>query len=479
MNSLNTLFILSDEHRRDASGCYGHPLVKTPNIDNLASEGTLFESAYTNSPICIPARAALQTGRYVHRTRNWCNGNSYCGQIEGWGHHLKSAGHEVVSIGKLHFRSSDDDNGFTEEILPLHVVDGVGDLLSCLRKVRPPRHCEHLMSENIGPGETDYQRYDRSIANAACEWIRKKADAASGKPWTLFFSFVCPHFPLIAPEEFYQMYDPDEVELPKRYGDDGGYRNPAMKGLHEYQNFDEYFDERSTRIAIASYYGLVSFVDSLIGQVREALEEAGLADSTRIIYTSDHGDNLGDNGFWGKSTLYEESAGVPLVMAGPDIPVGKRVSTPATLVDLAPTFLEFNGESLTEEEKNELPGTNLLDLANGADPARVAFSEYHAIGSITGAFMIRYRNWKYIYHVDYSCQLFDLEADPQELNDLGEDPSYEETRTMLHSKLLEICDPEEVNRQAFADQAARVEANGGVDAVLQRSSIPYTPAPVE
>ena len=275
------------------------------------------------------------------------------------------------------------------------------------------------------------------------------------------------------------MYDPDEVELPKRYGDDGGYRNPAMRGLYEYQNFNEYFDERSTRIAIASYYGLVSFVDSLIGQVREALEEAGLSNSTRIIYTSDHGDNLGDNGFWGKSTLYEESAGVPLVMAGPEVPVGKRVSTPSTLVDLAPTFLEFNGEPLTEEEKSELPGTNLLELANGAEPDRVAFSEYHAIGSITGAFMIRYRNWKYIHHVDYPCQLFDLEADPNELNDLAEDPSFEETRLLLHAKLLEICDPDEVSRQAFADQAARVEANGGVEAVLKRSSIPYTPAPVE
>ena len=168
-----------------------------------------------------------------------------------------------------------------------------------------------------------------------------------------------------------------------------------------------------------------------------------------------------------------------LVMAGPDIPVGKHVTTPATLVDLAPTFLEFNGDSLPGEEKTELPGTNLLDLANGADPDRVAFSEYHAIGSITGAFMIRYRNWKYIHHVDYPCEIFDLEADPNELNDLAEDPSFEATRSMLHTKLLEICDPDEVNRQAFADQAARVEANGGVEAVLKRSSIPYTPVPVE
>ena len=317
----------------------------------------------------------------MHQTKNWCNGNCYHGQIEGWGHHLKLAGHEVASVGKLHFRSSDDDNGFIEEILPLHVVDGLGDLRSCLRKVRPPRDRLHLMSKNIGPGETDYQKYDRRIADAACEWIRKKADETSSKPWTLFVSFVCPHFPLIAPKEFYRMYDPGEVSLPKRFGDDGGYRNPAMKALHEYQNFDQYFDERSTRIAIASYYGLVSFVDSLIGQVREALEETGLADTTRIIYTSDHGDNLGDNGFWGKSTLYEESAGVPLVMAGPDIPIGKSLIRRSDPLGL--------GEAQSVEEASLPEACHLLHRRGRIGDRRTFEYGFHATVGFHAGCLIR------------------------------------------------------------------------------------------
>ncbi len=478
MKALNTVLILSDEHSRETSGCYGHPIVKTPHIDRLAAEGTLFENAYTNCPICIPARASLQTGRYVHQTRNWCNGNPYTGDPKGWGHHLKSVGHKVVSIGKLHFRSTDDDNGFSEEILPLHVVDGIGDALGCLRKDRPPRDCLHQMAQNLGPGDSSYQQYDREIARVACDWIREQSEKTAGKPWTLFVSFVCPHFPLIAPEAFYDLYDPDKVPLPKGFGTEKEITHPALKAFRSYMDYNQYFDERKTRLAVANYLGMVSFIDDLIGKVLKALKDSGLEESTRVIYSSDHGDNLGTNGFWGKSTFNEESAGIPLIMKGPEIEAGKRVETPVSLVDLAPTLIEFNGESLTESEKETLPGSNLVQIAAGEDPDRAVLSEYHAIGSITGTFMVRYRNWKYIHYVGYPCQLYDMENDPNELNDLGTDPKFESQRECCHRKLLEICDPEAVNAQAFEDQAQKVESLGGKEAVMNRESIPFTPAPI-
>ncbi len=478
MKASNTLFILSDEHSRETSGCYGHPIVQTPNIDRLAAEGTLFENAYTNCPICIPARASLQTGRYVHQTRNWCNGNPYTGDIDGWAHHLKSARHKVVSIGKLHFRSTDDDNGFTEEIIPLHVVDGIGDLLGCLRKDPPERDCLHLMAENIGSGDSSYQEYDRRIAEAACNWLKEKSKEAPEKPWTLFVSFVCPHFPLIAPEAFFRLYDPGKISLPKAYQQADAIHHPALEQMHSYMNYDQYFDEEKTRIAIASYYGLVSFIDHLIGNVLDALEASGFAQNTRIVYSSDHGDNLGARGFWGKSTFFEESVGIPLILSGPDIDKGKRVKTPVSLVDLAPTLIDFNGENLSESEKSELPGSNLTRIAAGDSPDRAVLSEYHAIGSTTGTFMIRYLNWKYIHYVGYPCQLFDLESDPQELNDLGLNPEFKDIVDLCHTKLLEICNPEAVNSQAFEDQANRIAEQGGPETILKRESIPFTPAPV-
>src|SRR5260370_4170305 len=126
MKPANLLFILSDEHSRIVLGCYGHKMIRTPNLDRLAAQGVRFSDAYTNSPICVPARASLATGRYPHRIRFWDNGIAYDGTVPSWHHRLRDAGHEVVSIGKLHFRSGGDDNGFTEGIMPLHINDRIG-----------------------------------------------------------------------------------------------------------------------------------------------------------------------------------------------------------------------------------------------------------------------------------------------------------------------------------------------------------------
>lgn len=477
MNPLNTLFILSDEHDPRISGCYGHPLVQTPNIDALANRGTLFENAYTNSPICIPSRSALQTGHYVHQTGNWCNGNPYTGSTPGWGHHLKATGHEVVSVGKLHFRSTDDDNGFTEEILPLHVVDGIGDLYGCLRKERPRRDCQHTMAQDIGPGGSTYQDYDRAIAEAACDWLKKKANESDDKPWTLFVSLVCPHFPLIAPEEFYRLYDPDDMPLPKLYGDPNRVNHPALKQMQEYLNYDDLFDEEKVRIATASYYALVSFIDHLIGDILGVLKDTGQEDSTRVIYTSDHGESLGSRGFWGKSTMYEESVSIPFIVSGPDIPSGKRIVTPVSLVDVGPTLIQFNGESLSKSEADKLPGENVMNFIDNEQYDRAVFSEYHAIGSVTGIFMIRMGKWKYVHYIGYPPQLFNLDDDPEELTDLGTNPELESVRLRLHEVLLGICDPDEQNAKAFRDQASRIAEHGGMEAVLNHKTIPYTPAP--
>jgi choline-sulfatase len=175
--------------------------------------------------------------------------------------------------------------------------------------------------------------------------------------------------------------------------------------------------------------------------------------------------------------MYEESVAVPFIISGPDIPSGKRVVTPVSLVDVGPTIIEFNGESVSEMTAEKLPGINVMSFVENEEPDRAVFSEYHAIGSVSGTFMIRTGKWKYVYYSGYPSQLFDLEEDPEELLDLGTDPEFETIRLSCHKLLLNICDPDEQSARAFSDQASRISEQGGIEAVLNQKIIPYTPAP--
>lgn len=452
--------------------------MRTPNLDALAARGTRFDRAYTPCPICVPARAALATGRHVFQTRAWDNAHPYHGEIPSWGHRLLDAGHEVVSIGKLHYRDSSDGNGFGEEILPLHVLDGIGDLLGLIRTPPAARGNMPALAREAGPGQSSYNDYDRAIAAAACDWLRKRATARAGKPWTLFVSFVRPHFPLVPPPEFFALYPPERMPLPRLYGSGERPTHEAVKALRDCMNYDDFFDEEKVRIAVAAYHALVTFLDHNIGQVLGALQDAGLEGDTRVIYTSDHGDNLGNHGLWGKSVMYEESAAIPMILAGPDVPRGAATDGGASLIDCYRTLLEGAGVPLPPQDE-VLPSRSLWDIARGGDPGRAVLSEYHAAGSSTGTYMLRRGRWKLVHFVGYPPQLFDLQEDPHEARDLAGDPSLRGVLAECEAALRATLDPEQVSATAFADQAALIAAHGGVDAILKRGDFGYTPAPGE
>jgi choline-sulfatase len=475
----NLLVILSDEHMPRAMGCAGHPFVRTPHLDALAARGTRFTAAYTPSPICVPARAALATGRELHAMgRYYDNADPYDGEVASWHHALRAAGHEVVSIGKLHFRGLDgDDHGFSEEKLAMHVVEGKGDLLALIRdETAQPRKGAAKLLANAGPGESDYTRYDRDITAAAQIWLRERADAAPAKPWCLFVSLVTPHFPLTAPPEHYYRYPPEVVGMPKLYGAD---ERPAHPFLREYGRVIPYdaavrgpADVHRLR---AGYFGLVSFMDEQVGKILACLEDCGFGATTRVLYTSDHGDNIGARGVWGKSNMHEEAVGVPMIMAGAGIAAGGVCATPVSLTDVAATVLEATGCAAPAPAGS----TSLLAIAAGAEPDRAVFSEYHASGSREAALMIRRGRWKYIAYPTYPAQLFDLEADPEELTDRAAEPACAGVVAALHA-VLEArigTTPAGLDARVKARQAAILAANGGREAVMARGDLPYSPPP--
>ncbi len=339
MTPANLLVLMSDEHNPKFLGAAGHPFIATPNLDALAARGTRFTSAYTACPICVPARASFAVGRYVHDIGYWDNADAYEGAIPSWHHALRDAGHRVVSIGKLHFRGrKGDDHGFSEEIVPMHIVDGIGDVKGLIRERIPTRKGGDKMARRAGPGESPYTVYDREIASRAQIWLHEEAPKWRDRPWVLFVSFVAPHFPLTAPARWFYRYWRQDLPLPKLYAAAERPHHPFIDDYARTVDYDPHFTgPADVKRAIAGYSGLVSSMDENVGDVLQALRDAGLEDDTRVLYTSDHGDNVGARGLWGKSTFYEESAGVPLIVAGPDVPAGRVVSTPVSHIDCAPT----------------------------------------------------------------------------------------------------------------------------------------------
>lgn len=476
---MNLLFLLSDEHNKNIMGCAGHPVVKTPWMDGIADAGVRFPNAYCNNPICLPSRASFTTGEYASKHGYWDNAFPYGGEVKGFGHRLTEAGYPVVTIGKLHYKGNDPATGFPDQRIPLNARDGIGDVYSCARSFEQFRP---ELGKNVTAahwGDSSYLRYDRGIADEAVRFLKEEANTY-GKPWLLKVGFVSPHFPLVAPERYKDMYKLKDVVFPKRYGLKERPRHPILDEMRRYMNVEDEFSDEEVRRAVSVYYGMCSELDLQMGRVLQALKETGLDKTTRIIYTSDHGDMVGAQGLWWKHTFYEESIGVPFLMAGPDIGPGRTIQENISLVDLYPTILDCFGIELTEEEK-KLPGRSLLPVVQGADKLpddRPIFADYFAASSITGMYMIRKSNFKLCYYAYYPSQLFDMEKDPEETRDLAGDPAYASIIDDLEAELRKVVDPERTALRCRMEQLDKMNEYGGYRRIMKNGPMfAYSPVP--
>jgi choline-sulfatase len=472
----NLLYFMTDNHARNALGCYGHPVVQTPNLDRIAASGVRFATAYSTAPVCCPSRAALATGRYAHQTGFWDNVMAYDGSVPSWMHRLRDCGYTVVGIGKFHYRSSQDDNGFSEEIMPMHLVDGRGALVHLLRGVddEPVSVGQwELYLERTGIGTSVYQDYDRRITAAAVDWLKRNG---SRGPWALVVSYPSPHPPFTVPKRLMDLYPADRIRLPADFGADRRSTHPAMEHLRKQKGTLEISDAEALRRVVAGYYALITHTDEQVGEVMRCAEGLDVLPSTTVFYTTDHGELTGAHGILGKFCLFEGAIGVPMLISGCGWPAGRVVDDVVSHVDVLPTFLELAGASPAEGDR-ALPGRPLSLAVAGRNAGRVGFAEYHATGSPTGAFLLRDDRDKLIYHVGMPRQLFDLGSDPEECRDLLAENPRSDLADRLERKLREICDPEEVDSRAKADQRRCLATWGGRDAVLKDGALVFTPPP--
>ncbi|MCU1643362.1 MAG: sulfatase [Nocardia sp.] len=470
----NVLVIMSDQHNPKILGADGNSLVRTPNMDALAARGTRFDNAYCASPICVPSRASVATGLWPHQTGYWDNAIAYDGVVESWGHELQRAGRRVESIGKLHYRNAQDPTGFDRQHLPMHLKDGIGQVWGSVRDPLPRRDNAPLMVSISGGADSDYTRYDSAVTDRTCAWLADRANHT--EPWVLYSGLLAPHFPYLAPPEFFDLYDPAEMPTPTMRPEHGHQRHPWVETFAGVlPGLDDTNTEEERRRAAAAYYGLVSYLDHNLGRILEALQTSGAAENTVVVYTSDHGDMVGSRGLWGKSLMYSESAGVPLIMAGPGVAAGAVCRTPASLIDLYPTILDAAAVTPTGTPR---PGRSLLELAAAdTDPERVVFSEYHAMGAASAAFLIRKGDFVMHHYVGYAPELYNVAVDPNQTRDLAELLDHAGVLADLQHELDRILDPVTVDKRAKADQAALVDRFGGPAAAAAIGTPGETPPP--
>jgi choline-sulfatase len=394
------------------------------------------------------------TGRHCSDIRTWTNSCTLPSDIPTFAHTLGGAGYEVVLGGRMHFVGPDQRHGFESRIIgdvSSHHPGGRGPNLGGIPKGSTGQTRPAV--EVAGPGRTAYQAYDDAVLGACGEYLRGRPGSGEERPLCLVVGTVLPHCPFIAPTELYHYYH-ECVEMPSI--PPGYYEslNPAVQQWRERRGICD-LREDEIRAARAGYYGIVEYFDGIVGGLLEALGDAGYADDTVIIYTSDHGESAGENGMWWKSSCYEASAGVPLIVSWPGhVPEGETRSEVVSLVDIASTVADVAGA----EPLPASAGQSLLPVARGDDGVAwrdEAFSELCNHGDDPPMRMLRRGPWKLNHYEGFEPQLFNLDEDRHEVNDRADDPACRDVREHLHDRVLKGWDPYRAKREMARRQRDR------------------------
>jgi choline-sulfatase len=442
----NIVFICSDQHSAKYASFMDHPYVSTPNLDKLASQGTVFTNAYCGNPVCAPSRTSMMTGMYASDCNSFCNSTVWDGSFPLWSKRLRDAGYYCLATGKL-----DLNDQYDLGLVQLDTENGHASNPDITSLFRNPAGYRINEREHIDGKARSERHNDEKKMQLAVNFLQNES-AHLKQPWLLYSGFLQPHPKFEALEKYYNRYYPDHVDLPQI---PEGY----LEGLHlVYQELRHFkriatpIPQERIRRARAAYYGMISELDEYVGMIYETLKKSGQIDNTIFVYTSDHGETLGEHGLWYKNNLYDDACRVPLIISGPAIPAGFRVGTPVGHVDLAASVLELAGL----QQPKELRGRSLIPLLTGRISAHpgFAYSESHSEGNCTGSFMIRKGDWKYIHFTWYDDLLFNLKNDPDELNNLICDKSATEIQAEMKAILDNLLDTEEVTMRAFRAQEA-------------------------
>ncbi|HWV43350.1 alkaline phosphatase family protein [Pseudorhodoplanes sp.] len=526
---------MCDQLRFDYLSCAGHPTLKTPNIDALAVRGVRFTRAYVQSPVCGASRMSFYTGRYVSsHGASWNGFPLKVGEMT-MGDYLRPLGVDTVLVGKTHMQP--DTEGMErlgidpQSIIGVRVSecgfdpyerdDGLHGIGPDGRyDPREPRYNRYLNEKgypgpnpwhdyaNAAEGEGNAlasgwaMRHARKAARVADEdsetpyMTRRAMDfmrEAGERPWCLHLSYIKPHWPYIAPAPYNDMYGPGDVIAAVKSESERIDPHPVYRAFMDFLVARNFSREEVRREVIPVYMGLIRQIDDQLGHLFGFMRSRGLLDNTLIVFTSDHGDYLGDHWLGEKDLFHEPSVKIPLIVCDPSPDAdGTRGSTCDALIeaiDLLPTFLERLGAD-PREQGHRLEGRSLLSWLRGEAPAdwrAFAFSEYDysmlpASAKLGTAprdarlFMVADKRWKYVHAVGFRPMLFDMQADPNEFRDLGNDPSYADQCDAMHNALSEWAMRQSqrttVSEQRILNARGKSQRRGILIGVWDESDIP-------
>jgi len=457
----NILVIQADQMTAQALSLYGHPLVKTPNIDRLAAGGTVFEHAYSNFPLCVPSRTSMMAGRHANAIGMWDNAIEMPASIPTLAHYLREQDYHTVLCGKMHFIGPDQVHGFNErittDIYPSNFAWTPDWIVG--ERYRPTGiNMRAVVDAGICTRGLQID-YDEEVEHAGIQKLYDLARFNNDKPFLMWMSFTHPHSPYITTQHYWNLYSHDEVAMPTVPEIALEEMDPMSRWLH-YAHGGDLHDVTDEHIQTArhAYYGMCTYIDDKVGKVLDTLAHLQIEDDTVVVFTSDHGEMLGERGMWFKQSFYEWSVTIPLIIKIPGQKSRARAPELTSLVDLLPTFVDIatNGEAL--EPVSDLDGNSLLPLmrSDSADWNNRVISEYTGEGVIAPCRMIRRDNIKLIYTHGHPDLMYDLDADPHELENIIDHPDYEKVAAKMKAELLADWDPEAVLQSCLQSQKERL-----------------------
>ena len=464
MSNPNILFVMADQLTALALSFYageGRLTAKTPHLDRLAAQGVVFEQAYCNSPLCAPSRFSMMSGQLPSRIGAYDNAANFGADTPTLAHYLRAAGYQTSLCGKMHFVGADQLHGFEERLTTDIYPSDYGWTPNWQTFGTRPNWYHNLLSVvQAGTCETSNQLdFDEEVAHQAVRKLYDLARADDRRPFFLLTSFTHPHDPFAITPEYWDRYDPSEIDLPLLPQQPYEALDPHSQRLHHVCALDEYEQtEARVRRARHAYYGMISYVDDKVGQLVRALEVTRQLDDTIIIFTADHGEMLGERGLWYKMSFFEPSARVPLLVCAPTRFSARRVSAPVSLIDLLPTLSELAHGGTPPGDLTPLDGSSLVPALQGdeLDPGRTVCGEMLSEGAVAPLLMLRRGSYKYLYCSADPEQLYDLADDPHETVNLAADPAFEEVLTTFRRDLRKRWDPEALHRDVVSSQQKRL-----------------------